>query len=324
MSCFLSIDTNAVLQENLLPVPLKHSTETAYMLVLGLAICIAGIAAALLPAIPVGTKYWAILLTLSVLYPLALTRSFKTNRADYEFRVLHWFPAGIFIVWFVLQLLSPRIEIIRILSLGFFFLWSLPLVALGIAFIIIFAVHVLRRSRSRVTVLSLFLAIFILGAVYAEAAGLNPRLQASVYPKNPPTLAVLQTAFTHLRAILSEKTGTSGMLVAMEDTSSSSLTSSASQSFSSASSAMSKPTKSSVATIATQTSSMSSSVSSSIMMPTSFSSSTSRAASALPPVIGEKNPGHLAQSGPESAAVLGATLLAAYFGLLHARAKKRV
>lgn len=278
------------------------------MFVLGLAICAAGIAAALLPAIPVGTKYWAILLTLSFLYPIGLTRTFKHNRADYEFRLLHWFPAGIFMLWFALQLIGPRIEIIRILALGFFFLWSLPLVALGIAFICIFAVHVLRRSRLRVTTLVIFLALFTVGALYAEGTNLNPRLQAAVFPKNMPSFASVRTAIGNLRATLGLKSGTSGILVAGTDgSSSSSLVSSRSS-----------------AAIA-MASSKSSSLSSSFQMPTSFSSSVSRSTIAsLPPVIGDKNPGHLTKSGPESVAVLGATLLAGYFGLLHARAKKRV
>ncbi len=288
-SPFLSIDTNILLQENHLPVPLKHSTETAYLLFLGLAICIAGVAAALLPPIPAGTTYWAILLAISVLYPLVLSRTFKSNRADYEFRVLHWFPAGIFILWFVLQLLSPRIDMIRIFALGFFFLWSLPLVALGIAFIIIFAIHVLRRSRVRVTSLLVFLVLFTAGALYAEAAGVNPRLQAALFPKNAPTFASVRTTFANLRASLGFWVDSSGVLVATNTSSSSSM-------------------------------SVSSKVSSSIA---SISSSRPPVA-VLPPVIGDKNPGHLAQSGPESMAVLGATLFAAYFGLLHARAKQRV
>lgn len=271
------------------------------MFVLGLVICAAGVAAALLPAIPVGMKYWAILLTLSFLYPIGLTRTFKYNRADYEFRMLHWFPAGILLLWFALQLISPRIEIVRILALGFFFLWSLPLVALGIAFICIFAVHVLRRSRLRVTTLVVFLSLFTVGALYAEGTNLNPRLQAVVFPKNPPTFAAISAAFSSLRASLGLKSGTSGMLIAVTDSSSSS-------------SAVSSQSKPAVAMASSK----------SFAMPTSFSSSVSRSAiSSLPPVIGEKNPGHLTKSGPEDVAVLGLTLLAGYFGLLHARAKKR-
>ncbi len=279
------------------------------MFVLGLAICAAGIAAALLPAIPVGTKYWAILLTLSFLYPIGLTRTFKHNRADYEFRLLHWFPAGIFLLWFALQLIGPRIEIIRILALGFFFLWSLPLVALGIAFICIFAVHVLRRSRLRVTTLVVFLSLFTVGALYAEGTNLNPRLQAVVFPKNPPTFAAISAAFSSLRASLGLKSGTSGVLIAVTESSSSSASIASSRS------------KSAIA----MASSQSSGISSSFHMPSSFSSSVSRSTIAsLPPVIGDKNPGHLTKSGPEGVAVLGLTLLAGYFGLLHARAKKRV
>ncbi len=278
------------------------------MLVLSLAICIAGLAAALLPTIPTGTKYWAILLTLSVLYPITLGRTFKTNRADKEFRVLHWFPAGIFILWFILQLIGPRFEIIRILTLGFFFLWSLPLVALGITFIIIFAFHVIRRSRFRVTILAILLAIFTAGALYAEAARLNPRLQASIFPKNSLSLQSVEFAFQNLWAWLGLQRGSSGVLIAVTDGLSSSRTSIPS-------SLVTAMPSSSLAL------SSSAALSLSFEMPASFSSYSSR--SVLPPVIGNKNPGHLTQSGSESAGLLGATLLATYFGRLHARAKKR-
>lgn len=276
------------------------------MMVLGLAICLAGFAVALLPAIPVGTKYWAILLTIAVLYPLVLARTFKTNRADYEFRVLHWFPAGIFILWFILQLIGPRIEIIRILALGFFFLWSLPLVALGIAFIIIFAVHVLRRSKLRVTILSVLLALFITGALFAEGAGVHSKMQATLFPKEVPSFASIKIAFDNLRANLSFRSGSSGVLVAIGESSSSAI-----------------PNNTVPGSLVTVPSSSSSS-SSSFQMPSSFSSSTSKPVTPLPPVIGEKNPGQLAKSGPESFAMIGTTLLAGYFGLLHARARKRV
>lgn len=272
------------------PVPFKHSTETAYMVVLGLVICLAGFAAALLPPLPLGMKYWAIGLLLAVLYPLVLARTFKSNRADYEFRMLHWFPAGIFVVWFLLHLALPRIHFLRILALGFFFLWSLPLVALGIAFIIIFALHVLRRSRIRVTVLALILALFTTGAILAEGMHINPKLQASIYPKNFPTFASARRTISQLGASLWPTSGSSG-LIAMNASSSSSLAASAT-------------TRSSSRSV--------------------FSSLTSSTSQSAPQIIGEKKPVRLPQSGPESMALIAATLLAGYFGVVHARAAKRV
>ncbi len=287
------------------------------MMFLGLAICLAGFAAALLPAIPVGTKYWAILLTISVLYPLVLARTFKTNRADYEFRALHWFPAGIFILWFILQLIGPRIEIIHILTLGFFFLWSLPLVALGIAFIIIFAVHVLRRSKLRVTILSVVLALFAAGALFAEGTGANSKMQATLFPKDVPSFASIKIAFDTLRASLTLRSGSSDVLVAIG-------ASSSSMANTIPGSPVKAPSSSSITSSSVMAQVSSSSSSSSFQMPSSFSSSTSKSVTPLPPIIDEKNPGHLAKSGPESFAMIGATLLAGYFGLLHARARKRV
>lgn len=265
------------------------------MIFLGLVICVAGIAAALLPAIPEGTMYWALLLGLSILYPLILARTFKSNRADYEFRVLHWFPACIFMLWFVLQLLSPRFDIIRIFALGFFYLWSLPLVALGIAFMSIFALHVLRRSRLRVTTLVVFFSLFTIGALYAESANLNPRLQAMVFPDKPQLFASVRASLVRLRASLGMQSDVSVLQIARSESSSSSRIASSFRS----------------RNVVAVTSSLSSSMSRS-------------AVASLPPVIADKNPGHLTKSGPEDIAVLGLTLLAGYAAVLHARAKKRV
>ena len=164
--------------------PLKHRTETAFLFILALAISFAGFALALLPSMPEGFVYWSILLIASVLYPLLLLHTFKINRADYEFRLLHWFPAILFVLWMVLELLSPFLRIAFILKLGFLSLWSLPLVVLGIVFIILFSLHVIRRSRLRVWVLSLLLALFASSAVASAVMGWNPSLQAALFPRN--------------------------------------------------------------------------------------------------------------------------------------------
>lgn len=275
------------------------------MFVLALAICAAGVAAALLPPMPLGTSYWVILLVVSLLYPLILARTFRRNRADYEFRLLHWFPAAIFIVWFVFQYIGPTFNLFRILALGLFFLWSLPLVVLGLTFIMLFALHVLRRSHLRVSVLSVMLGVFIVGALGAEASGINERLQAAIFPKDARIVDTVRMALESVRASFFSRGGSSsGVLVAV-GTSSSMV-----QDSSRSAIAISSSSQSSASSVSTQSSR--SLMASSVPI---FSSS-------VAPVI-DRKPEQLPKSGPESVAVLGATVLAAYAGLLHARARKR-
>lgn len=161
--------------------PLKHHTETAYLLFLGLVICLSGIVVSLLPDFPSGLKYWVIPFTAATLYPIILMPTFRRNRADYEFRLLHWLPSVIFVSWLVLALLDPYWKWFHVMNMGSFFLWSLPFVAFGIAMSIFFSWHVLRRRVLRITVLSLILVFFTVCSVVAEFGGYNPRLQAGLF-----------------------------------------------------------------------------------------------------------------------------------------------
>lgn len=308
--------------------PLKHSTETAYILLLALVICVAGFLTSLLPPYPTGMPYWAILLTIFVLYPLIFTPTFRNNRADYEFRMLHWFPAAILLLWLALQFLAPKFKIMHILHLGFLFLWSLPLVALGIVFIIIFAFHVIRRRTFRVTVLLLLLTLFIAGAVSAEGLGWNNRLQAAIFPKELPTIDAVRNVYativnayaTVVRTVRGAVTS-SGTLIAQNGRSSSAPFSVAAVT-SSARSSVTMTTTSSSSRSSSASSRLSSARSSVTSAPASFAMS-SVSSSAMPPVIGTIKPDNLASSGPEDIALLSVTMGALYFGLLHRRAQKR-
>ena len=161
------------------------------MLVLAIMVCLVGFLAALLPHLPAGLSAWGILLAVSVVYPIVLQPTLRVNRADYEFRLLHWFPAGILLLWAFLEVTSPRVKFLYILQLGFFYLWSLPIVVLGICFLMLFAVHVIRRSTVRVTLLSLLLAAFITGAVAAEIRDWNPRLQTVLFERQEELFALI-------------------------------------------------------------------------------------------------------------------------------------
>lgn len=256
------------------------------MLFLGLAMCVTGFLLALLPKLPEALPYWIALSVLTLLYPGVLARTFKENRADYEFRMLHWFPFAMTLLWVALQFLGPRAKFLYILQLGFFFLWSLPLVALGIAFLILFSVHVIRRSRVRILFLSFFLAVFTVGAVASEAMGFDSVLQEKIYPEHPEFMDSAMQAMKDLRSAVAVVTGTA------EPSTSSSASSS----------------------VSTSSSSTSSSVRSMIAI------ASSKTASSLSSV----KPAQLPKSGPETAGVLGTTLLALYMGTVHIRARRRV
>lgn len=162
------------------PVPLKHHTETAYLILLALVMCVSGFVVSLLPPLPEGLKYCVVFFVLAALYPIVLLPTFKRNRVDYEFRLLHWFPAGMFFLWLLLQISDPYWKWFHILNLGFFFLWSLPMVAFGLACIIMFSIHVIRRRTVRVPIVALFLILFTAGSLVAESKNWNEQLQANL------------------------------------------------------------------------------------------------------------------------------------------------
>lgn len=268
------------------------------MIFLAVVTCVTGFLVALLPHLPVGMPYFALLFIATLLYPLFLARTFKKNRADYEFRMLHWFPFFIVMLWAFFELVGSKARFLHILQLGFFFLWSLPLVALAICFLILFAVHVIRRSTFRVTVLSILLALFTVGAVTSEAMGWDSDIRKVIYPKDFKTPEVAQQLYAKARSYLGVLTGTSGGSAVNSSSSSSSL----------------------IAMNSSQGMSQSSVMVSSVSSPRSHSSLTS----SKPALMTSSKPTSLPASGPESAAVLGLTLLALYMGTLHFRARRRV
>ncbi len=254
------------------------------MLVLAIMVCLVGFLAALLPHLPAGLSAWGILLAVSVVYPIVLQPTLRVNRADYEFRLLHWFPACILLLWAFLEVTSPRVKFLYILQLGFFYLWSLPIVVLGICFLMLFAVHVVRRSTVRVTLLSLLLAAFITGAVAAEIRDWNPRLQTVLFERQEELFALVDQRARGIVEVLQSR----GWRIGGPGRSSSSSSSLY------ASSANASPVQIS-----------------------SFSSS-------APSVMATKKPRRLAKSGPESVLVLFVTLVAVCSSVIHRRAHGRV
>ncbi len=151
--------------------PLKHFTETFLVVVLGAVIAFTGLMTATLPDLPHGALPWAILFVLSVAYPLSLHSMFQKRRADNLFRNLHWFPAGILLVWLLLQgvVLGSSIEAD---SIRFYtWAWTLPAVVVAFVAIILFCLKVIRRRVPRLVFLALIFVPFAAVALVSEKGG---------------------------------------------------------------------------------------------------------------------------------------------------------
>ncbi|MDD5055134.1 MAG: hypothetical protein PHZ00_02590 [Candidatus Peribacteraceae bacterium] len=155
-----------------------------------------------MPPVPQGVKFWVLLTALAVLYPLSLHRKFRTHRADYEFRLLHWFPLLMLGIWIVLATFDQRSSFVHILFLGFFVLWSLPLSLLGIVLLGLFAFHVLRRRTFRLSVLSVLMVLFAAGAIATEVAGLHSRLSAMIFPADGNFQQTVESVISKARSLI--------------------------------------------------------------------------------------------------------------------------
>jgi hypothetical protein len=220
------------------------------------------------------------------------------------------------------------------------------LVTLGIALLILFALHVIRRSAVRVTALSILLVLFIGGAVAAEAMNYNDNFQAVLFPPSTQLIATLKNAARRAVAYIRPNANTgSSSLIAFASSSAANVQSSARMTASSSAivaaiSSSAATARSSLIAMMLQSSSSLAAASSSKMMAQSssvaiaasstamMSSSTAKSSSSSAPVIAgtvpPPRPGHLPNSGPESFAVLLATLVGLYSGILHIRARKRM
>lgn len=257
------------------------------MVFLALATAAAGFVAGLLPGSIAGLRVWSIALTLSVLYPIALTSTLRGNRADYEFRLLHWFPATIFILWLVLLALGKRFAVAEILRMYFFMLWSLPLVFLGFLLIVLFSLHVIRRRVVRVSTCIILLTFFTSSTVASEVSGVNLRLSSAIEkPFFSLRIARHRIAFlfTSSAPVLDAFTAISTVIPSQESTEFSD-----------------------------------------VQRPASLPIDALQAQSSLPPVIATKKPRMLSSSGQE--VPLGLLLLlslTSYSCILHVRARARV
>jgi len=151
--------------------PLKHFTETILVVVLGFLTILTGIAVAILPPLPAGLTPWLIVLALTLIYPLALYPMLRVNRADYEFRLLHFAPAFFALLWFLLQVVQLRFASLGVIQSIVSWGLSLPLVLVTFALLVWFCLHVIRRRIPRLTVLGLLLVPFLALSYSVEREG---------------------------------------------------------------------------------------------------------------------------------------------------------
>lgn len=138
--------------------PLKHSTETILVGILGAVMSLAGIVLGVLSAVSSPGFLWIGAFLVALAYPLMLYPHFRERRADYEFRLLHFVPAMLLLLWLLLTVLSGFFPFLAAVRGALMIGWALPLVLIGFALLAWFCVHVLRQWPQR---LGMLLAIFV-------------------------------------------------------------------------------------------------------------------------------------------------------------------
>jgi hypothetical protein len=173
--------------------PLKHAQETRLVFLLGFAIALAGITCAVLPPLPSGIVPWVVAMIVAVLYPMLLSGMLRRNRADNTFRRLHWFPAGMLLLWFVLQGGAMFFPDLAIFAAWYAWGWTLPLVVLGFFLLLVFCLQVIRQRVVRILLLALLFVPFATGALVTEQQGIDlpARVTAFVNAHRGDVLALL-------------------------------------------------------------------------------------------------------------------------------------
>lgn len=270
--------------------PLKHKTETAYIAVLAAAIAVSGFVLAILPDYPAGVLPWFVAWIICFGYPMVLLGTFKKNRADYELRLLHWFPFFMLTLWALAQGVGMVLPAVLRVYAWLTLFWSIPLVFLGLLLLSLFCMQVIRRQSSRLGIISGVLVLFLTtGSIVACVRS----------PENTGADVTGQDASSSSKAMSSKEASKSS---AKTQTSSKQTSLAVIQS-SRRAERMAERGISSV----TSSKNMSSSSSS--------KSSSRSSTSSVPP--------KLPRSGPTEIGLVIA-LLALYTGVLHERAKKRV
>lgn len=137
--------------------PLKHDIETWLVFLLGLMTVLAGIVCVFLPPVSAALWPWALAFIISLIYPFALYPYLKERRADNPFRILHFAPAAVLLLWLVADLAAGAND--RLAPVQQWLTWRggiLPVAAILIL-LALFSLSVIRQRRSRLALLALLL-----------------------------------------------------------------------------------------------------------------------------------------------------------------------
>ena len=271
--------------------PLKHLTETLLVVILGIVVVLTGILLSLLPPLPRGAVPWALVSAAMIAYPLGLYRLFREHRADYWFRVLHFAPLFLCLLWALLALVARRDPLFLSLYRGFVWGKSAAGVLLILFLVALFCLHVIRRRIPRLSALLLTALVFI-GIVAMPArtwedavAWIGGSLSGSETTKDASgTLVAVQSSGKNLAP--SSDPGEEAWRQKLRD-------------------AERKPGRD-TATVGVKS---------------TLSMQVSSTHSSVAPVI--KKPGRLPSAGFDAEA-MASVFVAGYAGVLHARAKRRV
>lgn len=161
--------------------PLKHATETALVLLLAVMIALAGFAAAFLPPISVSILPWAAAFAISLIYPMALYPMMRERRADHSFRLLHFVPAAILLVWLALDLLASFVPGLQWLQSWFTWAWALPFVLVAFLALLWYCLNVIRQRAQRMGTLAAVFLPFLLLSLFSERQDWDGRLAGALW-----------------------------------------------------------------------------------------------------------------------------------------------
>lgn len=161
--------------------PLKHDIETWLVFLLGFLTVIAGIVCVFLPPVSVLLWPWVLAFVLSLLYPFMLYPYLKERRADNPFRLLHFAPAAVLLLWLIADLgagfssvLSPVQQWVT---------WHggiIPVTAI-LVLLALFCLSVIRQRKSRLMLLGLLLLLLIAFGVLNDRHHWDSKLAARLW-----------------------------------------------------------------------------------------------------------------------------------------------
>lgn len=173
--------------------PLKHDTETWLLLLLAFIVVLTGAVTAFLPPIAFSPLPWVIAFFLSLAYPLVLYPFLKNRRADYEFRILHFAPAFMLLLWLVLDLLASYRPSTAFLHAAYTRGWSVLIVSVLFTMLLLFVLHVIRQRTARIGMLLILFLPYLLLAQWSERRDWDRAVTAWLLQPESQTGAVTGT-----------------------------------------------------------------------------------------------------------------------------------